>query len=311
MCIKEIKAAEVNLYPSLLLKGEISEKQAVNGVWEYIFQKKNFFGLNTLSEDQLSEFLIFFSLKIPGILKTYNSKSASFILFLKCCIKKALISWFKKSIKENIKEDCNKIIAGIHSIQNEENDISNNLIENTPSAETNSFLENFQSNLSLKRKTMSKKLVFIYACYSCNEIGEHFLKKLSEFLELDETELTKIINNLKKETESKTKKRQILIEKRNVSYYYQAKYALELKKLEENSNSFEKIKTSYLKKRKLWKKYNQILNKTAVHSPSCFQIAKEIGIKPRQVGFYLNHTKRQKNIFPFIDIPKDENKNEE
>lgn len=285
--------------------GETDEREAINGIWIFLFENPAFFGLKSLDEDQKSDFLLWFSDKIPSIIRNYNGAEENFTFFLKICVQKAFFTWIKKQAKKSAGEEC----LTSFSMDSGETDGTAE-IEHLFS-DDRLTLGQRAKNASEKKISMSKKLVLILACRACNDITENLMLKISDFLETDIEKLSETIQFLKERTKEKEERRRKAIERRNASFFFKRRYSVELEKLDSASCLYEKTKEKLAAQSATWKLANERLHTRFLNSPSREEIARQVGIKPRQVSYYLNHYARKIEHFPFINYPKGEKSEEQ
>ena len=97
---------QITQIPQLLKTKKITEQTARNFIWEEIFNNPRKYGLCTLTEDQLSEFLLFGSSVFIQYVKNYTNSSINFTIFLRACIKHTYKNWLKRQIKAKAGEQC-------------------------------------------------------------------------------------------------------------------------------------------------------------------------------------------------------------
>ena len=148
-----------------------------------------------------------------------------------------------------------------------------------------------------KEREMAEKAALILTLKSCHELNEEIVKNVSKFIHIDKTELQRQIDKLKEKSDYKAEQREIIIRRRDNAFFYHRKYLIELQKLRKGSSTFERVQKKYQQQTENWIKQNKLLSHRFVLSPSNVEIAKELGMQPRQVCFYISHIKRKREIF--------------
>jgi len=294
-----MKNIEINELPELFKNKKISLNQARDILWTTIYLKPYEYGLQTLTEDQRSDYLIWLSQRFIQLLNNYKHGTVCFSFFLKACIKKSLNGWIKRQLKKYAGENC---LEQHLLLENEEKESPVDFMAQTEKINVE-MLNKILNKYSDKQQKIVKDFIHICACKACHELDLDIIKAISDFLGINFTSFLKEINELKTITSKKNQKRQQIIERRNRAFYFHKKFLFELSRLDPSSISYNLILEKYKNQTENWKKINEELKHKFSSSPTSTQIALSTGIKPRQVSFYLNHKKKRSDLLPFINYP--------
>ena len=295
---------ELNELPVKVKRGELTAQEASDKLWIFIYQNPHYFGLQSLDEDQRSDFLIAFSPYFKNLILKYDRNTVSFYSFLRSSLKLSETSWLKRHLK---KYASYQTVSDIY--QQDEETVENSFEEKTidrsfkKSLEEN-ILEDIDylnmNNLSKKKQEVIRNFIHIMACKACNELTDEHISRIASFLNLDEEVFFNEIKNLKKISGCRLATRKKIIERRNQAYFFHKKYLYELMRIDPESPSYEDLIKRYKMHTNTWKKHNLLLSNRFSLSPSAKEIAENVGMKPRTVWFYLNHAKKRKDLFPFL-----------
>lgn len=295
-----MKNVKTNEIPELLENKKITLKEAIKFIWVDIYFNPGLYGLITLDEDDLSELLIEFQKRIPHIIDEYNKTKSDFTTFLRSCLFFMKTDWKRNEMKK-IAESKSLEIA-----------IKNGTVDSAPLFDSKSdpakmTFEN-TTEMQVKLKNLSKEMneaketALILALKACNDIDDETIEKLSMFLQKNTQELENLIANIKKTTESKQPQRELMVRRRNNSFFKKRKYLIELSQLEEDSSEYQKIQNLYQKQLKNWQKNNENLEHRYIMSPSNAEIAKALGISTRKVYYCISHAKNAETLKKYQQI---------
>lgn len=290
-----IKISEL---PLLVKEGKIDLADAKNELWSDIYQRPVLYGLKGLTEDQKSDFLMWMSSSFEGLIKNFRQGEIDFFFYVRTCIKRNLNSWIPRILNRAAGDNCI-----CDQIATEYDSISDTFIPVTKK-EKIELLKETLSTFTKKQQEIIKTFVHICACRAVNELEEDTMNNICDFLGIDRNLFKTQIEKLKKLTGKKSLNRKKIIEKRNKAFFYHKKFLYELSRLENSSVSYDFIFEKFMSHTANWKKINEELLHRHSASPTTIEISKVTGIKHRQVSFYLNHKKKRKTLYPFIDFPE-------
>lgn len=299
-----MQKVNINDLPQLFRENKIKKQEIINFLWEEIYTKPNFYGLQDYDEDEKSDFLLDFRGKILPTLKNYNENLGSLQRFLRGCIKLRKISWEKKRMQEEIKSKT----AGIFLTGKSKDEYSSKF-ENNLDEQENKNQKNIKSGSKCKMKIKALTML-ILTLKACREVDDKLISKISDFTGLTEEALQKLVQEMKNVAFKKEEKREKLISKRNNAFYFRRKYSLEMQNLGNDALSYSNLKERYENQSRNWIKNNALLTRSCVTSPSNNEIAKKLGLKPRTVGFYLFCAKKTFGNLENSEKPDEETEKE-
>lgn len=285
---------ELENLPTLVKKNLIKKEDAINKLWEEIYIHPKKYCTYFLTEDQKSDFLLYAKDKFEKIIDTFESKSSNFYTYLNSCLKNTFTSWYRKSIKRKLEEECvNEISITNYDI---ENDKYNSEIQKIDSEKNEPSFHLIKRHYTNKKIDILKKEIHILALKACQEIDDDIILRISDFIEMPKEVLLNQINNLRIKSNEKLIKHNNLIYRRNRAYFYKRRYNLELSKLLPESALYESIKNKQTLQTESWKKQNTLLTHKFLHKPTNNLIAKELGLTHRQVSFYYSRLRDNKSF---------------
>lgn len=297
----------LNLIPDMLQKNEVTRKEALNLLCEFILSDKPVFGLIKFDEDFVSELILRILERGTVIFDSFNPESGSFYTYFFKYVQSVKFHLLKelsinelkyKHVVELSKEDlyisdtnCT-YYPSKSMIKNEEKNIDE--ILNKSDIYPKDFLK-----LIKKHPRGYEKLLLVLALKSSYNITETNINMIASCCNIDKEKLQEIVDYLNDKLECKLTRKRKLEEKRNSVYFYKKKYEHQIKKLneevkEENKYVSESLTEKYNRKYEKWGNLNKKLN-NASHflKPTNKEIANVLGLCERQVNYYI---KALKNI---------------
>jgi len=291
----------IETIPLLVSEGKMTRKEAANLIWEDIYLYPGKYGL-PLKGDKKSEYLIYLRQRLEGIFDDYDAEKTRFRTYVWGLVKNTCKSWFRLEKNHKIHETtahkhyCEMYEAAQYEYDN---------IEDTLCAEPEI---NIRDGWKRKERQIAEKAALILALKSCYDIDEQLIESVSRFTGIRKEKIFEKIEKMKEKSEHKLSRRDEAIRRRDNAFYYHRKYCIELNKLRKGTSSFESVEKKYRLQTERWVRQNRMLSHRFVLAPSNAEIAKELGMKARQVCFYIEHLrKRRPNIYR---QSQDENKNE-
>lgn len=297
----------LNLIPDMLQKKEVTRKEALNLLCEFILSDSPVFGLIKFDEDFISELILRILERGTVIFDSFNPNSGSFFTYFFKYVQSVKFHLLKelsikelkyKHVVELSKEDLyisdsnSTYYPSKYLIKNEEKNIDE-LLKNS-AIYPKDFLK-----LIKKHPRGYEKLLLVLALKSSYNITETNLNMIASCCNINKEKLQEIVDYLNDKLEYKLKRKRELEEKRNSVYFYKKKYEHQIKKLneevkEDNKYVSESLTEKYNRKYEKWGTLNKKLNNSShFFKPTNKEIANVLGLCERQVNYYI---KALKNI---------------
>ncbi len=275
--------------PLRVAQGKMTRAEAANIIWTDIYLYPGKYGL-TLTEDQKSDFLLYLRARLEGIFDDFEINKTKFRTYIWGLAKNTYLSWIRSVKKtEDDEYTIRKSFNALYEFANNEC----YRLEETLCAEPNVIREHWKK----KEREMAEKGTLILALKSCYDIDEQLVDSVSKFTHIKKEKLFEKIEKMRQKSEYKISRRDEIIRSRDNAFYFHRKYLLELSKLKKGTSSFERVQKKYRQQTERWIRQNRVLSHRFVLAPSNVDIAKELGLKPRQVCFYIDHIKRRRAYF--------------
>jgi hypothetical protein len=297
----------LNLIPDMLQKKEVTRKEALNLLCEFILSDSPVFGLIKFDEDFISELILRILERGTVIFDSFNPNSGSFFTYFFKYVQSVKFHLLKelsikelkyKHVVELSKEDLyisdsnSTYYPSKYFIKNEEKNIDE-ILKNS-AIYPKDFLK-----LIKKHPRGYEKLLLVLALKSSYNITETNLNMIASCCNINKEKLQEIVDYLNDKLEYKLKRKRELEEKRNSVYFYKKKYEHQIKKLneevkEDNKYVSESLTEKYNRKYEKWGTLNKKLNNSShFFKPTNKEIANVLGLCERQVNYYI---KALKNI---------------
>lgn len=297
----------LNLIPDMLQKKEVTKKEALNLLCEFILSDSPVFGLIKFDEDFISELILRILERGTVIFDSFNPNSGSFFTYFFKYVQSVKFHLLKelsikelkyKHVVELSKEDLyisdsnSTYYPSKYLIKNEEKNIDE-ILKNS-AIYPKDFLK-----LIKKHPRGYEKLLLVLALKSSYNITETNLNMIASCCNINKEKLQEIVDYLNDKLEYKLKRKRELEEKRNSVYFYKKKYEHQIKKLneevkEDNKYVSESLTEKYNRKYEKWGTLNKKLNNSShFFKPTNKEIANVLGLCERQVNYYI---KALKNI---------------
>ena len=276
--------------PQLVAEGKLTKREAAKIIWEDMYLYPMKYGLS-LRNDAKSEFLLYLQERIDSIFDDYEPGKILFRTYIWGLVKQTYQTWKRKRRKEYADEE---------SIKKSLTSIYDDIIGKHYEQEIKSMDdddEEVKEQWKRKEREMTEKAALILALKSCYDIDEKLVESVSKFSHINKSTLFEKIEKMKEKSEHKIRRRNAIIRSRDNAFYYHRKYRIELSKLKEGTSSFERVQKKYQQQTERWIRQNNLLAHRYILSPSNVDVAGELGMKPRQVCFYINHIRKRKTDF--------------
>lgn len=304
-----MRKLNLNLIPDMLQKNEVTRKEALNLLCEFILSDKPVFGLIKFDEDFVSELILRILERGTVIFDSFNPESGSFYTYFFKYVQSVKFHLLKelsinelkyKHVVELSKEDlyisdtnCT-YYPSKSMIKNEEKNIDE--ILNKSDIYPKDFLK-----LIKKHPRGYEKLLLVLALKSSYNITETNINMIASCCNIDKEKLQEIVDYLNDKLKCKLTRKRELEEKRNSVYFYKKKYEHQIKKLseevkEDNKYVSESLTEKYNRKYEKWGNLNKKLNNSSHFlKPTNKEIANVLGLCERQVNYYIKALKNINN----------------
>ncbi|MDE7227151.1 MAG: hypothetical protein K2N31_02375 [Treponemataceae bacterium] len=294
---------DIERIPALVAEGKMSKKEGAYRIWEDIYCNPHKYGLALLDEDEKSDFLLSLLEKFEHAISDFVPQKAKFSTYLHGRLKIAYIGWHRKRLTDAVGETITRTAL---KAQYDEEVHKYETADNAAAGEKPAILT--RASMTPKQRSLAKITALILTLKHCHDVDGTIIKNVSRFVDTDVAALESLVRSLRKQSDHKVALRARVIRRRDNAFYYHRKYLNELSQLQKGTARFEKVQQKYQKQTENWIRQNKLLAHRFVLSPTNESIAKEIGIKPRRVSFYIRRAVR--NNHPFLSDKRDEPKKE-
>ena len=294
---------DIERIPALVAEGTMSKKEGAYCIWEEIYCDPHKYGIAFLDEDEKSDFLLSLLEKFEYAITDFVPQKAKFSTYLYRRLRIAYIGWHRKQLTDVVGEMITRTAL---KTQYDEEVHKYETAGNAADSEQPTILA--RRFTTSQQRTSAKTTALVLTLKHCHDVDGTILKNVSRFVDIDVAELESLVRSLRKQSDHKVAQRARVIRRRDNAFYYHRKYLNELSQLQEGTARFEKVQQKYQKQTENWIRQNELLAHRFVLSPTNESIAKEIGMKPRRVSFYIRRAVRNHN--PFLSDKKDDPKKE-
>lgn len=294
---------DIERIPALVAEKAMSKKEGAYRIWEEIYCDPSKYGLALMDDDEKSDFLLSQLEKFERAITDFVPQKAKFSTYLHGWLKIAYFTWRKKQFSNIVEEAITR--TALETLYDEETH-KYETIGKAADGEKPVILA--RASMTPKQRSLAKITALVLTLKHCHDVDGTILKNVSRFMDIDEAELESLVRTLSKQSDHKIAQRAHIIRRRDNAFFYHRKYLDEMSRLQEGTARFEKVQQKYQKQTENWIRQNKLLAHRFVLSPTNESIAKEIGIKPRRVSFYICRAVRNHN--PFVADKKDDPKKE-
>lgn len=274
-------------------KKVITKEEACKKIMEMLYKFPFVFGLQSLSEDELMDFLIYQNPRTSQMIEKYDASKSSFTSYLYNHVEFTLSTWRKSRNLHNIMNSCldesstEYYFALEDDYSHHETKFFNKTFDEEL-LEVAHFKEEFSKDSSSSLKMIQEEGTLFSALKSCNSLSETMISKVSILSDKDEKQLRFYIKELQQQTKTKVERKNSLIEKRNRNYTYKIRYEHAYANKNINSLKRQEAKKKYeYYDEKLRKQNAKLTGTNGMTSPSNRQIAELLNIKERHVQYIL------------------------
>ncbi|MCM1321980.1 MAG: hypothetical protein NC041_08365 [Bacteroides sp.] len=248
-------------------EGLLSKEDTAHFIMEQLYTHPAFFGINTLTQDERSEYILHLYPLLLRITDIFNPESGTFLGYVQAIIRRNMKSWKKRQQEKSMK---NEFCYQLHL----ENDFDQSIASETEASYFNHTAALKQQSAPALDKQMQKKHldILILACKSSVYLTEQHIEKLSKLTSKSQKELWDIKNQLDNSVAGKLQKRQKKLESANISYMRRFNSKQALNNAGADPYLSEKYKNRFLFHDKMWKKQRKIASEYTI-TPSCSKIA--------------------------------------
>lgn len=224
-----------------LHNGIISEKKAMSAIFTSILHNKAFFGLKTLDDDEMSDFLLYIFENIRKSFYTYNIQKSSFLTYVQNIIRLNLKSWIR-------------IRRRVNSVQRYVLNYSKNEYSEDDSEPLYFSEQNDSYNISSKCKTGIDKIQLLAVALKASYfLTPQHITALSCKTGYHEDYIWKLKKNIDEHMKDKYLKNEARIEKVNKSYFFRQRALDALSMLTKNHPYYLKVYRTFQFHDKNWK----------------------------------------------------------
>lgn len=284
---------------------KLSAKEACKKLVEIIFIKKKEFGLSSLDEDSLSDFMIFQLTHLEKIFRIFNEDFGNFTNFVYGSVQISLIYWKRKRAKNLGENDyllqvCNEYYDDKEYRYSLSEKFQQDICASNYSVkDLEKLKKSFDKMKNIFRNDELFKLsIKILAIKSCCFMNEELIEKVALLAETEKSKVSNWIECAKNEMSSKIKRMEQLKSKRDNAYFYRNRYLLQKNRFTQESWVFivnDKLK---LQSKKWKESLNALSSEEFLLRPSNVIVAKILNIDERQVAYILR--KINANVDNFV-----------
>lgn len=262
--------------------GKIDEKKTIELLIEIIISNCMYFGLESLSKDDLIDFSTNIFLRLKKNLNNYDSTKASFCTFLQTIVRMEFLSWKKALSKASLHSQALISYSKDHYVT--EDDIY--IQENPEIIQSEKFFVP-------KKKKIDILDVLVLSLKSVYYLSSSDIQHIIQYTKINTLILFEYFTQANEFINDKVRRTKILSELINIDYIKRKELLIALSKLDENTTRYlifsENIKkiTERLTRRK------KRLEKIKI-SPSNRQIGLILGLSLNTVSYIINKHLRRK-----------------
>lgn len=309
---------ELDSLPEKVALGKLDKKQAVMKVLEILYTNPARFGLQTLDEDERSEFLLEALPKFEAMLERHNERISPFGAYLFHSIPGMKISWAKKKIEDARGEKAMKNSMEEAFKSNEEKTLLEVAIPSRRVAQCRRIRTDFFSDASsiaahkkgefrdigkifakqgrsiiAQNRLHEKRSALVLALKSAWYMDDAKIEKISDFCECPKEIFMKKVHDIRNKLVEKSERHEVLVQKRDKAWFFICKYREEISQMEKGGIEYEKWKRKLNYQLNNWKRKNRLLQKCNYRiSADNETVAKALNVSAHKVSTYLNYARR-------------------
>lgn len=299
-----INAEQIQKIYNSYLNNEIKKKEAIDQLIIDVLKYPQFFGLETLTKENLQDIIYNLIKKIDSIFDTFDSsKSTKFSTYFQMKVRFIHKSWKKNNFKENLKNTILKELNMIECVNRQTENLysSEDMLDSMVKEEEPEYFKNNKSckfPLELFNTKKNNKLEYlIIALKSSYVITEEQIKIISQIANIDEKKLITIVNKLNEKL-IKRKINKIRLQEviqKDFCRLQEFKIKMNLKQNSNDYNQFFEKKFNHIKRRR---SNNIERYKKIKLVPSDKDIGIVLNLSPARIRYFLRKNYRLYNIKP-------------
>lgn len=266
--------------------GVISEKEALNRTIEAIWQNPQYFKINRLQEDNLSDFIIYLFPRIERSLSIFDPELSSYRTFISGIVTSCLRTWYKNHYKKKAQrmaideysiEEYMLEAAEAEESYNPEHNLEDKIQLDDIPEEAKKFL------FSMHRKIPPVTKIMVLMLKSQHYLTPSLIGKISKATGVKEEKLLDMVLIIKQKVFRKEKDLSHNKEMQNMSYILKKRSELLLNSINSESHIYENIKLSNKHQDEHWKLSSRTLRSSGGVAPKNIDIAHMLGLTPAQI----------------------------
>ncbi len=286
---KNNKDIQIEEIPNLVKSGKLSRTEAGKILWQEIYFNPALYGIEDLSEDARSDFLLKHYRKICQLPDDFIPGATKFRTFIRVCIVNSKRPFKRQLFEKSLQEKF------INVFQNRE--YENTLNEyNKKNAEENLVAQGEPASyakrlrLSGRRRQITKDTLLILLLKSCREASDSMIEKISKITGRSCNEIYSMLEKVKGDSEKRFDRQRTFIERRNSSFFLKGRATIAKNCTKPGTAIYGRFCSQYEKQAKRYKRQKKLLQGN--FQPSNSSVAQNLGISPRSISFYLKHADR-------------------
>lgn len=262
--------------------GKCNDKKDYNRFIEIVFKYKQYFGIQYLSEDNLSEFILYIYPRLTNIFSLYNKEKGSFGTFSRTLIRVNFNTWYKMFLKRKLLNEAiiqYAIEESEYRIAEEQPDYEQNLQEviSEPKKDTSYLFSKYKC-----RKIPTQIKIMLLALKSVQCLTPHHIDDIVKLTGYSEIDVAHMLQKAKDSIDDKVVQKRRQIEYQNYSYIMKKRSFIQLENMNKKNYNYEETKKAYNYHTSLWRKKLNSMHK--IISPSNTTIAEILNLNVTQVN---------------------------
>lgn len=309
---------ELDSLPERVALGTIGKNEAAMKVLEILYTNPARFGLQTMDEDERSEFLLEALPKFEAMLERHNERISPFGAYLFHSIPGMKITWAKKRIEDargekamkNSMEEIFKIgeerslleVASPSAPGARRRRIRTATFPNARMPETRKtgeirdigtiFAKHGRAAIA-KNRLHEKRSALVLALKSAWYMDDSQIEKISEFCGCPKETFMEKVHDVRNKLVEKSERHETLVQKRDKAWFFICKYREEIARMEKGGAEYEKWRRKLNYQLNTWKRKNRLLQKCNYRvSADNETVAKALNVSAHKVSTYLNYARR-------------------
>ena len=286
---------ELNGIYTLYKEEKISSKEAVKEIMDKVFRQKQFFGLNKLEEDSLSDFIVYFYPQVEHFMKLFDESKSSFSTYLYGVISSNLQTWYRIHYKNKAQDMALKKYAIEERVLETAEQQEKYLAE--PKTKNGTDFTVAQNDYTEKLPKCVKSIapqtkLMLLALKSVYFLTDRHIYKLSLFTGFSRKEIENKMKHLNALMKNRLAETKMYIERQNAEYIRIKKAEYIIRNFPEGCVLYRSAVSARKFHTKRWKTQTEKLRKYKKICPSNSQIAKVMNLNPSQITRILEAARK-------------------